>query len=299
MNTTLHLPDMRRGYRRLLRTMLHGDDVEVRGEPTLEIQAATLVFDDPAAPLLPIGVGRRINTKLAAVEALELIGGVSKPKLRLRAAPGYASVLVDADDLDYGAYGPRVAPQLGEVVRLLKRDPTTRQAVLSIWRPDDVDHVGDKPCTLTIQFLLRDNQLWMVVNMRSQDAWLGAGMDMFVFGQLRDTVARLLHVEPGPYVHHVGSLHLYKRDMDGLDRVVRMSNTELVQQHEELPHGIHVPPARDGWSSPATSTTYAEALLTNPADVAHYVASDVQLARHYNPWYARQVGALLATEVKA
>ncbi len=302
--TTIHLPDMRRGYRRLLRTMLHGDEVTVRGEPTLEYPGATLTFDNPDGVLLPVGVGRRVNTKLAAVEALSLVGGVSRPDLILRAAPGYARVLVEPSDMHYGAYGPRVRDQLGRVAQLLHRDPTSRQAVVSIWRgaaPNDgVDaqdlwHDGDKPCTLTIQFLVRDNLLWMLVNMRSQDVWLGAGMDMFVFGQLRDTLSKILRVPPGPYVHHVGSLHLYKRDLDAVDKVVRMANSDVIRPYAgDLPRGVVGPLYRDEPSSPAGTQVYARALLEDPI----VMSDDMVQARHLNPWYARQLGGLHATQVE-
>lgn len=291
------LPDMRRGYRRLLRTMLHGDRVAVRGMSTLEIPAATIVFHDPSAPLLPVGVGRRVNARLAAVEALSLVGGVSRPDLVLRAAPGYARVLVDPTDLDYGAYGPRVRDQFGVVARTLLRDQTSRQAVMSIWRGDDVVHAGDKPCTLTIQFLVREGQLWMIVNMRSQDVWLGAGMDMFVFGQLRDSLARILRLAPGPYVHHVGSLHLYERDIEDVHRVVRVSNNEVVRPYDDLPSGVVGPSFRDEPPSPAGTQAYARALLESPVPTSGAVDADARQARHLNPWYARQLGGLFATVV--
>jgi thymidylate synthase len=193
-----------------------GNDVTVRGIPTRELTGVTLVCHDGLAQMLPTGVNRKINTKLAAVEALGMIGGVWPHELVQAASPAYNSVLVDAspEAAAYAAYGPRIhaRDQFTDLVAMLRDDPTSRQAILPIWRGEDLTHQGDRPCTLVLQFLLRDNKLELHVTMRSQDVWLGLGIDAFVFTQVQHTVARMLHVKTGKYVHHVGSLHAYQRD---------------------------------------------------------------------------------------
>jgi thymidylate synthase len=296
------LPDMRRGYRRLMRTVLQvGDEVEVRGFKTYEVPFARITFHDGNAPLLPVGIGRKINTTLAAIEALAVLGEVSRPDLLLRAAPRYADVLVNPSDLNYGAYGPRVSGQLARVISTLRQDPRSRQAIMSIWRPSDLSYGGDRPCTLTIQFMLRPlppdvehDQLHMIVTMRSQDVWLGAGLDMFVFGQLRDTVARVLGVKPGIYTHNVGSLHLYERNFEAAKCVASIANAEVVKPYDTLPRGIvqPAPPLADELS-PTMVPVYATHLL----DHVNGNDADSVALRHANPWYARALGSLTTTVV--
>lgn len=115
-----------------------------------------------------------------------------------------------------GGYGPRLFnfrgqyDQVTTIIDLLRRKPTTRQAVIQLFDAEDVASVqADVPCTCTLQFLLRDQHLHLVVNMRSNDAYLGLPHDVFTFTMLQEIVARSLDVALGSYYHFVGSLHLY------------------------------------------------------------------------------------------
>lgn len=60
---------------------------------------------------------------------------------------------------------------LNDVVDLLLREPTTRQAHLPIFHPEDTGavHGGRIPCTLGYQFLMRNNKLHMWYFIRSCD----------------------------------------------------------------------------------------------------------------------------------
>jgi thymidylate synthase len=86
---------------------------------------------------------------------------------------------------------------------------------LPILRIEDViKETKDIPCTLNLQFLLRDNKLNMIVNMRSNDIIWGLPYDLFVFTNMQEVVANTLGVELGWYLHRPGSLHLYKKHYD-------------------------------------------------------------------------------------
>lgn len=210
----LILNDLQNDYVDLVTTVARGQTVNVRGQLTREITNATLVIPDPTRVMLPIRTNRKINLKLAAVETLDIIAGTSHPTLVMRAAPEYGAVLVDPSDLDYGAYGPRLSAQLQTCVSGLRLDPSTRQAIATIWRPDDLGHVGDRPCTVMLHFLVRDEALELHVTMRSNDVWLGTPYDVFAFTQLQQTVAFSLDRLVGQYVHHATSLHLYERNFN-------------------------------------------------------------------------------------
>jgi thymidylate synthase len=100
--------------------------------------------------------------------------------------------------------------------RQLIIDDNTRQAVIHIKEPRDLINNPSKDvnCTLTLQFLLRNNKLDLIVNMRSNDIWLGLPYDVFNFTCMQIQMAMELGVEIGTYYHNVGSLHIYKRDID-------------------------------------------------------------------------------------
>ena len=119
----------------------------------------------------------------------------------------------------HGAYGPRLFAggsdnQVTTVVELLRRKPSSRQAVLQIFEAEDLlKQSKDIPCTCVLQFLVREDRLHLVVMMRSNDAFVGLPHDLFAFTMLQEVVARSLGVELGTYRHMVGSLHIYKDDL--------------------------------------------------------------------------------------
>lgn len=207
---------MRVGYKRLIETVLNeGDKVSPRGQDTREILGFTLRVEDPTNNVLT-GVRKGYSRGIAAAEAAQLVGGVSDPSLMVRVSKNFARFL-DSGSF-HGAYGPRIKTQLPEVVRRLDEDSSTRQAIVQIWRPqDDLWGVtSDLPCTLGFQFFIRDNKLVMVGRMRSNDVMWGIPYDIFQFTQLQLTVANALNIGVGEYVHQVGSMHIYERDIDAL-----------------------------------------------------------------------------------
>lgn len=271
----LELRDLRNGYVDLCDWVQSlGRPVTSRGLDTVELTGVTLEFRAPTGVMLPLGVGRGINTRLAAVEALQLLSGTGDVALLRRASPQYTDVLVDPAAAAYGAYGPRLRAQLTSVIELLRRDPTTRRAVLSIWSVDDLTHDGDRPCTIALQFLVRNGRLELVVSMRSQDVWLGVPYDVFMFTQLQRSLARQLGVGTGRYVHHVGSLHLYDRDSDSVGRL------RPVDEHRPPPADY---PAGVDASFGDTFVETAVALVEGAFDLV-----DTQ----HNAWYVRQLAAL-------
>ena len=93
---------------------------------------------------------------------------------------------------------------------MLKKDPLSRQAVIHIKDPGV--HKKDTPCTICLQFFIRDNKLHLTVYMRSNDIWMGFPYDVFNFTCYQIRMAMELGVDIGSYTHIAGSLHLYERN---------------------------------------------------------------------------------------
>ncbi|MEJ2790421.1 MULTISPECIES: thymidylate synthase [unclassified Pseudoxanthomonas] len=109
--------------------------------------------------------------------------------------------------------------QLGNVIHLLSEKASSRRAVIQIFDAEDLSEpFKSVPCTNSIQFLVRENELHLVVSMRSNDAYLGLPHDVFCFTMLQEIVARTIGVELGTYHHFVGSLHLYEEQRDAAVR---------------------------------------------------------------------------------
>jgi len=104
--------------------------------------------------------------------------------------------------------------QLDYVVGLLKENPNTRQACISIYDgKEHGDYKTDTPCTYAIQFTVVNNRLDMCVTMRSNDLWYGFCNDQYCFSKLQQLVAERLKIEIGTYYHFAHNLHLYNKQI--------------------------------------------------------------------------------------
>lgn len=137
-----------------------------------------------------------------------------------------------------GAYGPRLFGEnsrLDEIVRRLQRKTDTRQAVVQLFDHSDLSNQVDVPCTLSMQFLLRQGRLDLVVTMRSNDAYLGLPHDFFAFTMIQELVACHLGAELGRYVHFVGSMHAYERNLINIGRYVDYEGLQTPLQMPAMP----------------------------------------------------------------
>ena len=100
--------------------------------------------------------------------------------------------------------------QLDHIVDMLKVNPSTRQAAISIYDAKEINrYSNDTPCTYAVQFTIIENKLCMSVYMRSNDLWYGFCNDQYQFANLQELVAKRLDIETGWYYHHAHNLHLY------------------------------------------------------------------------------------------
>jgi hypothetical protein len=125
---------------------------------------------------------------------------------------------------DYGS--------LDDVVEELKQEPTTRQAILPVFFPEDTGYRPGrrKPCSLFYHFMLRNNALDISYQLRScdlirhfrDDIYLTVRLLLWVIEELRNEDAIFWdNILPGQFVMQIANLHCFKNDMikikDGWD----------------------------------------------------------------------------------
>lgn len=219
MATVIEVENMRDGYVEVCQRVLkEGKRVAPRGLPTLELEDVIIVLDDPTDSL-PVHVGRKLNPAIAAAEAAQLLGAITRPELLFQISPVFQSFAENG--FMWGAYGNRVGAQLIRVAELLEREPDTRRAVITLWDPARDQEAGhlDYPCTVMLAFTVRDERLIMHTTMRSNDCVLGLAYDAFQFTQVQLALADSLGYRPGHYVHHAVSLHVYERDVELVEQL--------------------------------------------------------------------------------
>ena len=110
---------------------------------------------------------------------------------------------------NYGWQWERTS-QLDIVIQMLKDNPKTRQAAISIYDAKEIsDYTNDTPCTYAVQFTIIHGRLDMCVTMRSNDLWYGFCNDQYCFSKLQKMVSNELNIEPGVYYHFAHNMHLY------------------------------------------------------------------------------------------
>ena len=108
--------------------------------------------------------------------------------------------------------------QLREAIYLLKRNPRTRQACISIFDGKEYDrYTHDTPCTYAVQFTIIGQSLNMCVTMRSNDLWYGFCNDQYCFSKLQLLVADELGLLVGEYFHFAHNLHLYNNIIEKIN----------------------------------------------------------------------------------
>ena len=114
---------------------------------------------------------------------------------------------------NYG-YQWKRCDQLDNVVNLLRDNPETRQAAISIYDGKEIHkYDNDTPCTYAVQFTIVQGKLYMSVYMRSNDLWYGFCIDQYCFSMLQQHVAERLSIDVGSYYHHAHNMHLYKNKL--------------------------------------------------------------------------------------
>lgn len=208
---------------RLYHIKTQGAVAKPRGIETREVIGHQLRFN-MQHPVLLIA-DRELGYKFLCAEAAWILSGDNKVSSIHRYSKAI-SKFSDDGVFFKGAYGPKVVDQLTYVVDCLEKDTDSRQAVMSIWR-ENPRNSFDTPCTLNLQFLIRENKLHTIVNMRSSDIWLGVPYDAFNFTMISCAVLLLLRRRTGSQValgtqyFNAGSQHLYETNFEQAEKVIR------------------------------------------------------------------------------
>jgi thymidylate synthase len=184
---------------------------------------------------LPYVEARNFSLSYFVAELIWYMSGSNSTDWISRYAPFWKTISDDGKTANsaYGArmFKPHPGIANGKIIQWdyvrdeLKRDPDSRRAVIHIRTPDDSIHaIKDVPCTLALQFFIRESKLHLHVNMRSSDIILGIAYDVPAFTTMQEVLANELGIGLGEYVHTSNSLHCYERDFQMLDAIANSNN---------------------------------------------------------------------------
>lgn len=109
--------------------------------------------------------------------------------------------------------------QYWKVYNELLVNPNSRRAVMIYTRPsmhEDYNRNGmsDFMCTNTVQYLIRDDTLIAVVQMRSNDVVFGYRNDFAWQNHVVKLMGAALGIDKTKVIWHVGNLHVYERHFE-------------------------------------------------------------------------------------
>lgn len=129
----------------------------------------------------------------------------------------------DGEKFDY-TYSERINfhNQLDNAIASLKDDEHSRRAMVMIFKPEDTDEsmgfATRIPCSISYQFVIRNNKLMVIYYIRSNDyfkhfaidIWLANAMQEYIVEQLKEIYPKL---KVGSLNYYCGSFHAYNEDL--------------------------------------------------------------------------------------
>lgn len=243
-----------------IKTIMHqGNELKSRAGVTKEILGFQATLVNPLNNILLKYPTRKFSLSYACAEVLWFLSGTNKINLIEAYAPQYKNFAEYG--IAYGAYGarwaenpgfvseriklcwrgvPNTSNQLRAVIHLLKENPNTRQAIMTMWDSGDLLHAiagdhKDLPCTLTLKFYVRNNKLHLIADMRSNDAWLGVPYDIFCFTTIQRLIAAECKLGLGNYTHQAGSMHIYERNFEKIEKIIeRYWSKSIAEQNDPV-----------------------------------------------------------------
>lgn len=199
---------------------------------TREILGAFVVIDNPYDRLVT-NVHRRISVKYLIGEWLWYERG-SNSLDEISSYSKFWENISDDNQSVNSAYGHRLLGinkniginQWEWAKQQLIDDKESRRAVMFIALPSDMkSQTKDFPCTAYLQFFIREDQLYLVANMRSNDLVLGFTYDAPSFTLFQEKMLLELQyhypkLKMGKYIHIAGSMHVYEKHYGMIRNVI-------------------------------------------------------------------------------
>lgn len=203
----------------------HGVETQSRNGPVLKAPGPVVTATLKPAQRVLFSPLRDANPMFHLTEALWMLAGRNDVKPLAAIVPRMGDFSDDGGVTLNGAYGYRWREhfgydQLREIVNELRRDPTTRRCVLSMWDGGSPGASGDLfkatngskdvPCNTHIYFDASLGALEMTVCCRSNDSVWGAhGANAVHFSVLHELVAHAAGLPMGTMYQFSNNYHLY------------------------------------------------------------------------------------------
>ncbi len=122
----------------------------------------------------------------------------------------------------YKAGHGEVVDQIAYILEKLKKVPYSRRAVAITWQPWRDEWVDSPPCLQFVQARVIKGRLHLWTFWRSRDLFKAWFYNAFAMSEMMRYMAKELGVEVGIYYDMSTSLHIYERDFEQVEKLVRL-----------------------------------------------------------------------------
>jgi thymidylate synthase len=224
------------------------DTGSLSGSDTVEILGAAFIANEPAIfgnPNLPY-IKRELDWYVSqSLNVNDIPGGPPAIWKSVATSEGVIN-----SNYGYLVFNAENFLQAHSVILTLKRSPSSRQATMIYTRPtmhadSKKNGMSDFVCTNAVQYIIRDNRLNVIVQMRSNDAIFGyandyawqAYMQKFVLDNLN--LGGAAQYELGDIFWQVASLHIYQKHFYYLDAFIRAEDQANCPTLDIQPKGLY------------------------------------------------------------
>jgi len=202
----------------------YGSEIHSNGSTQTELLFQSFVLNDPTRLSIDFP-SRKFNENYSVMEFLWYLSQNKRTNNIGKHAGIWLKIKDNQDEVEsnYGTY--ILGEQWDWIKSEFNRDIDSRRCTIVIHQPHHkTKNKQDLPCTQYLQFFIRNNELHLGVNMRSNDVIFGLCNDVYTFALFQQLMLNDLReiypdLELGSYYHYAGSLHLYEAHYDMRDKI--------------------------------------------------------------------------------
>jgi len=122
-------------------------------------------------------------------------------------------------DINYEGKG---VDQLQNVINQLKNKETrnSRRIILNAWNPIQIDEMALPPCHVMSQYIVKDDELSVLLYQRSGDVGLGIPFNIASYSFLAHILGKHCNLKPKEFIHIIGDAHIYEEHVNVLQEQI-------------------------------------------------------------------------------
>jgi thymidylate synthase len=161
----------------------------------------------------PLLYGKKIHVKSVLHELLWFLRGETNVKSLNQEGVTIWDEWADPDGELGKIYGYQWkfwgGDQIQKMIDTLRNNPQSRRNLVSAWNVEDIEGMGLPPCHYAFQANVIDDRLFLTVNMRSTDIFLGLPFNIASYSFLAYMLGHVTNLKPTQLTINMANCHLY------------------------------------------------------------------------------------------